>query len=156
MLFTYYGHPISQRRIVEEVYGSPVNMPAKAGIGMARQLDRKWVDDRGRLFTSTITAVYDFAYKVFAIDAPRLIDELDSNHPLVIVIGHHGMILTNVQYLQTPKGPRLISGGVFDPWPGRGPRSLTPRELVFAHQGGLLRFAATVKVAPVESGRPTK
>ena len=156
MLFTYYGHPVSQRRIVEEVYGNPVNMPAKAGIVMARQLNREWVDDRGKSFTSTLTAVYDFAYKVFAIEDRRLIDELDSNHPLVIGAGHHAMVLTSVQYYRTPKGPRLISGGVFDPWPGRGPRSLIPRELVFAHQGGLLHFAATVKVAPVQSSRPTK
>lgn len=148
MLFSYYGHPVSQGRIVKEVYGNPVDMPAKAGIVIARQLNRKWVDDRGKPFTSKLTAVYDFGFKVFSMDARRLIDELDHNHPLVIGTGHHAMILTAVQYYRTSKGPQLISGGVFDPWPGRGPRRLPPRELMFAHQGGLLHFAATVKVAP--------
>lgn len=156
MLFTYYGHPVSQRRIVEEVYGNPVNMPAKAGIVMARQLSRQWVDDRGKPFTSTLTAVYDYAYKVFAIDNRRLIRELDGDHPLVIGAGHHAVVLTALNYYRTPRGPWLTSGGVFDPWPGRGPRTLTPREMVFAHRGGLLHFAATIKVGPVQSSRPIK
>lgn len=156
MLFSYYGHPVNQRRIVEEVYGNPVNVPAKGGIVLARQLNREWVDDRGKPFSSTLKSVYDFAYKVFAIDDRWLINELDSNRPLVIGAGRHAMILTAVQYYRTSKEPRLISGGVFDPWPGRGPRQLTPRELRFAHQGGLLHFAATIKVTPVQNSRPTK
>src|SRR5262245_33097819 len=41
MLFAYYGHSVSQARIVTEAYGSPVNMPAFTGIVRCARLQLK-------------------------------------------------------------------------------------------------------------------
>src|SRR4051794_26288549 len=42
MVFSYYGHPVSQSRIVSEAYGGIVNVPALTGSVMAQALNRSW------------------------------------------------------------------------------------------------------------------
>lgn len=147
MLFRYYGHPVSQQRIVSEVYGVPANMPAMAGIVMARQLNRRWVDDNGKAFTSQLTAAYDFDAQVNTVSNAWLANELNQNHPIVIGTGSHAVVVTAMQYYETAGGPNVVSVGVFDPWPGVGPRGLTPVEMRAMHLGGALRFVATVRVS---------
>ena len=49
MVFSYLGHPVSQPRIVAEVYGSLLNIP-QPGYLLAQQLNRSWLDDWGRPF----------------------------------------------------------------------------------------------------------
>jgi hypothetical protein len=146
MLYRYYKHPVSQQRIVSEVYGGPVNMPAGAGIVLARQLNRRWRDDSGKDFKSELTAAYDFDARVFAINNNWIINELDQDRPFIIGAGSHAVVGTAIQYFVTPAGPYVTSIGVFDPWPGIGARGLNPAEMMPMHMGGSLRFVATVKV----------
>src|SRR5271165_451496 len=129
MVFDFYGHPVAQERIVSEVYGAPVNMPAGYGIVISQQLNRRWKDDNGDVFRSVLTGAYDHDAGVDTLTNPMLIEELDDDHPIVIGAGTHAMVLTAMQYQQTPYGPNVTGCGVFDPWPGRGARNLTPQEI---------------------------
>jgi hypothetical protein len=153
MLFRYYKHPVSQPRIVSDVYGAVTNMPAGSGFVIARQLNRRWRDDNGKTFTSRLTAAYDFDAGVNAINNNWIIDQLDQDHPIVVGSRTHAMVGTAIQYFVTPMGPRVVSVGVFDPWPGVGARGLTPDEMRPMHLGGGLRFIASVKVSSDDDAR---
>ncbi len=146
MLFDFYGHAVSQDRIVTEVYGAPVNMPAGYGITIARQLNRVWKDDSGNRFRAILTGAYDADARVNTLTNPMLIGELDGDHPMIIGAGSHAMVLTALQYQATPMGPNVVGGGVFDPWPGRGARGLSRAELFPVERGGSMRFVATARV----------
>jgi hypothetical protein len=147
MLFDYHGHPVSQRRIVAEVYGAPVNMPAGAGLVLARQLNRTWRDDRGVKFDARVTGAYDVDARVFNMSNAWLVNELDQNRPVVIGCNSHAVVMTAITYTPTPTGPSPMAVGVFDPWPGRGARGLSQQEMLPVHMGGGLRFAASVLVS---------
>jgi hypothetical protein len=146
MLFSYYGHTVTQAQIVTEVYGGPVNMPAGAGIVIARQLNRGWVDGQGRPFRSHVTAAYDYDARLFNVDNAWLINELDRNRPVVLGTFTHAVVMTSMEYVHTPLGPNVTGVGVFDPWPGRGLRRLSAAEMIPMHRQGGLRFAATIRV----------
>ncbi|WP_434419536.1 hypothetical protein [Nannocystis pusilla] len=51
MIFGYYGHTVSQHRIVQECYGSIVNMPAQSHTILGA-LNRPWIDDAGNHFSA--------------------------------------------------------------------------------------------------------
>jgi hypothetical protein len=146
MVFDYYGHRVSQERIVREVYGAPVDMPAGAGIVLAQQLNRAWKDDRGVAFNSRVTAAYDFDARVFNMNNAWLVNELDQGRPVVLGCNSHAVVMTAMTYAPTPAGPSPTAVGVFDPWPGRGARGLSQQEMVPVYMGGGLRFAASVQV----------
>jgi hypothetical protein len=146
MIFSFYGHPVSQARIVSEVYGAPVNMPAVYGVQLASQLNKKWTDDNGACFRARLSGVYDAQAGVDTLTNANLVNELDADHPIVIGAGGHAMVLTAMQYWRTPGQPTVQVCGVFDPWPGRGARNLTPPEMVPTQLGGKLAFVATARV----------
>jgi Papain-like cysteine protease AvrRpt2 len=144
MIFSYYGHPVRQDRIVATVYGAAYNRPAGAGWVIARELNRDWVDDNGRRFHSRLTGVFDADARVFALNNLGMINALDNNQPLVVASGTHAMVLTAMQYYP---GPTVVSVGVFDPWPTSGvARGLSPQEMTPLYNGGLLRFVAAISV----------
>lgn len=149
MLFSYYGHPVSQGRIVEGVYGRRVNLPSGPGWNIAGQVNRDWTDDKGKAFHSRLTAAYDFDARVYGLDNNWLVRELDQERPFIIGTAGHAVVVTAIQFVPTPAGPNVVSVGVFDPWPGRGARGLSPAEMMpmNAHPNGQLRFIATVKVS---------
>lgn len=149
MIFAFYGHTVSQDRIVSEVYGAPVNMPSGYGINMARQLNRKWKDDDGNCFRATLTGVYDAQAGVDTLTNADLIRELDNDHPILIGTGGHAMVLTAMQYIGNPSQPTITLCGAFDPWPGRGARNLTLAEVVPIGRGGALAFLATARVKDI-------
>jgi hypothetical protein len=146
MIFAFYGHPVSQARIVSEVYGAPVNMPAVYGVQLASQLNKKWTDDSGACFRARLSGVYDAQAGVDTLTNADLVNELDGDHPVVIGSGGHAMVLTAMQYWHTPGQPTVVSCGVFDPWPGRGARTLSPPEMLRTDMGGELAFVATARV----------
>jgi hypothetical protein len=145
-VFRYYGHPVSQERIVQAVYGRTVNLPAGTGWNIASQINRDWVDDNGKKFTSRITAVYDATAGITAIDNAWIVNQLDKNRPIIIGTAGHAVVGTAVEYFPTPLGPNIYAVGVFDPWPGRGARGLAPTEMVDVGRGGAMSFVATVTV----------
>lgn len=147
MIFNYYGHPVSQERIVEDAYGGIVNMPAINGITIARRVDRSWTDDDGNEFTSSLTGMYDELDGIrINMDNTVLIEELDNDRPLIIGAGTHAVVQTSFTYYRTWQGIIPVSVGVFDPWPGRGARNLTPAEMLPGFNGGQLHFVASVSV----------
>jgi len=121
MIFSYYGHPISQERIVKETWGNIVNLPASPEqiiIG----LNREWIDDKGEKFTAqgdvltanVVTASYDLA----------------NDMPLIIGTVGHAMVLTSLTYYRDIYGNGIpIKAIVRDPWPTSGnKRMLSPYE----------------------------
>jgi hypothetical protein len=149
MIFSYYGHPVSQERIVTEVYGSAVNMPAQAGVTMAQQLNRDWVDDFGQPFSAHLTGAYDAAAGVYQLTNSQIVSELDHDRPLLYGNQHHAMVLTAIQYYKTSAGPEVVAIGVFDPWPGNGAHGLTTEEMTPADSGGAMMFVATATISDV-------
>lgn len=137
MIFGYYGHPLSQKRIVTEAYGHPENMPANPStiLGM---LNRDWTDDNGESFMSVASAG--------STAPPLAAQDLANDMPLIIGSQGHAMVLTALTYsafyVSTPYGPQLgmvnvDSATVRDPWPGRGRRDLAAQEwysITFATQ----------------------
>src|SRR5262249_54150765 len=129
MLFAYYHHPVSQERIVKEVYGAPVNRPSGPGFVLASLLNRTWKDDHGDEFHSRLIGVFDPMFWQFTLDNVMLVRALEQAKPLIMGVGGHAVVLTAVDYLPTPMSPTILGAGVFDPWPGMGARRLSPREL---------------------------
>jgi hypothetical protein len=143
MVFSCYGHPLSQRRIVTEAYGAPYNIPASSGFVIARALNRSWTDDNGQGFSSSLQAAFDVQAGVNAINSAVIVNALENGHPLIVGARGHAMVLTEAVYRPTPMGPNILSVGVFDPWPGRGARNLTPDEMIPAPLGTLMFLALT-------------
>ena len=85
-VFAYYGHPVSQARIVREAYGSVVNMRGSPQAIMG-SLNRPWVDDAGRPFRVTsdvfssnwVTAAQDLAQGM-----PLIVGSLGWHHKQII------------------------------------------------------------------------
>jgi hypothetical protein len=146
MVFRYYGHPVHQERIVEAVYGRTVNLPSGPGWNIANQINREWVDDNGKKFTSQLTAVFDANAGVAAINNAWIVNQLDQDRPIIIGTAGHAVVGTAIEYFPTPNGPYITSVGVFDPWPGRGARGLSPQEMVDVGRGGTVSFIATLTV----------
>lgn len=148
MLFGYYGHPVGQESIVQAVYGRRVNLPSGNGWNIASQVNRQWEDADGETFSSHLTAAYDFQARVLTLNNAWLVNELDQDRPFIVGTAGHAVVATAIEYYPTPMGPNVVSVGVFDPWPGRGARNLTPPEMVPMHVDprGQLQFVATVTV----------
>ena len=128
MVFKYYGHPVSQDRIVTQAYGGPANMPAQPWT-MLSMLNRTWIDDNGHTFTSVSSPG--------STNAVAAANDLAADMPLLVGTQGHAVVLTSLQYaafyLATTSGPQLgpvniTNAIVRDPWPGRGRRSLSPLE----------------------------
>lgn len=153
MVFSFYHHPVSQEKIVSDVFGQDVNLPAGSGATVARLLNREWTDDNGKHFHAKLTAAYDFDAGFYDLNNARLAHELDQNHPVIIAAGTHAMVLTAMEYTGSPTLPaNVLSCGVFDPWPGRGARGLAPAEMIPMNlPGGQFRFAATFTIKDVKS-----
>lgn len=137
MIFRYYGHPVSQARIVKETFGTIVNMPGQPH-QILGALNRPWVDDRGNPFR-TGSNMGD-AHVVQAAQ------DLAQNQPLIVGTHGHAMVLTSLEYFfpvfMTPQGPALgpaqiTNAIVRDPWMQRARRSLNAnewRDIMFAAQ----------------------
>lgn len=153
MVFGFYGYPVSQKRIVEAVYGRVTNLPALSGAQIAGQVNRDWKDDNGRTFSARLRAVYDYDNRIFAMTDADLASALLQDEPLIAGVGSHAVIVTAMTYhrLGGEVMPPIVLGG-FDPWPlglppyTGGVRNLTPWEATAAHFGGGLRFVARVRV----------
>ena len=145
MVFAFNDHPVSQQRIVREAYGSLINWPAP-GMVIARALQRRWRDDDGDEFQVRIDGLYDSGAGILATDNARIVRALDQDRPLIIGARGHAMVLTALDYQHFQNSIVPKAAGVFDPFPGRGPRGLMPDELVPTHQGGSLQFIAGFRI----------
>ena len=124
MVFTYWGHPISQVEIVRQTWGQIVNMPAQPGQIIA-DLNRPWVDRNGNPFRSQ--------GDVFSANGATAAEDLAVGMPLIIGSMGHAMVLTAVSYNRAPNSQGVVTGAIVrDPWPGRGRRMLSPQEAAAA------------------------
>lgn len=148
MIFAFHGHPVDQRRIVAETYGNVVCVPAESSTTIAQDLSRSWVDDNGQPFTSRILAAYDVYNGVYAINNPIIINELQSNRPLLYCNTHHAMVMCSLTVGATPFGPQVVEIDAVDPWPpsyGIHPLSL-PEGVPARPNGGQMTFLAAVEI----------
>jgi hypothetical protein len=120
-VFAYYGHPVSQARIVREAYGGIANMRGTPQAIMG-SLNRDWVDDAGRPFEATAN--------MFSGSWVTAAQDLAQNHPLIVGSLGHAMILTAAEYTRYANGNGQIQGVIVrDPWPSNPRRrALSIRE----------------------------
>ena len=146
MVFKFFGHPLSQLEIVNRAFGGTVcsgAMPAQ----IAQALSSNWKDDNGNAFTCGITAAYDYAGGVFAINNAIIVNELVSQRPLIYCNTHHCMVICGVSYRNSMAGPVIDEVDVMDPWPS-SPRihPLSCPETAAANLGGQMTFLASVAI----------
>jgi hypothetical protein len=114
MVFSYWGHPLSQQEIVKQTWGGIANMPAQP-IQIVQDLNRGWRDARGVQFTSE----GDY----FSANGITAAQDLAQEMPLIIGSMGHAMVLTAVSYNRAQNGTGQITGAlVRDPLPGNGGR----------------------------------
>jgi hypothetical protein len=120
MIFDYYGYQISQERLVQETWGSIVNMPGSSAQIVAN-LNRSWTDDSGRVFSAFGDPLTANAYTAA--------QDLSADRPLIIGALGHAIVLTAMDYQTDTFGNfQPISLAVWDPWPGNGFRYLSFQE----------------------------
>jgi hypothetical protein len=121
MIFSYWGHAITQPEIVRQTWGVIANIPAQPAQIIA-DLNRRWRDDGGDTFTSEADT--------FSATGAAAAQDLAGEMPLIIGSMRHAMVLTAVSYNRSQSGQGQVTGAlVRDPWPGNGGRRpLSPRE----------------------------
>ena len=133
MVFRYWGYSVSQERIVEETWGTIVNLPGQP-YQILSNLNRPWVDDNGRSFSVT-----GDSYSANPVTAAQ---DLVNNMPLIIGTLGHAMVLTSIEYLRDMYGNvQPVTATVSDPGPGNGLRYLSPQEFYGAN------FLARIRVS---------
>jgi hypothetical protein len=125
MVFRYYGHNVPQERIVQETWGSIVNLPATSPLVILRDLNRSWVDDDGMSFRVSGTS-----YGANPVTAAQ---DLAADMPLIIGTMGHAMVLTALTYNRDVYGRGVVTSAIVrDPWPYPGLRDgrrvLSPQE----------------------------
>jgi hypothetical protein len=149
MIFAQYGYQVGQPRIVKDVYGVVVNMPALSGATISKQLTRTWTDDTGKKFNVQVEGLYDFDAGIVGITNAQIVNALKAGRPLVFGNQSHAMMQCSVAYMPTPMGPQIINVGFADPWPGNGLRGPAyPGEALAMHVGGAMRYLALPKITP--------
>jgi hypothetical protein len=151
MIFDFYGHPVDQKEIVKQVYGSEVCFPAGSTTTMGNVLSRVWKDDNGKRFKSTVVAAYDPANGIYAIDNATIVNLLKSDNPLLYCNTHHAMVLYGVMFVPTMPEPNIQRVDVVDPWPP-SPRAhpLSQPEIYAVNLGGQMTFLASVRLTDLE------
>ena len=134
MVFAYYGHRVSQQRIVKEVWGRVVNMPGQPG-QILSDLNRGWDDDSGKPFTSRGDSLSASNFNA--------VKDLENDQPLIIGALGHAMVLTALTGdIHAQSGAwRIVEAVVRDPWPGRG-----GRRVLSSAEWRNINFAARIRV----------
>jgi ABC-type bacteriocin/lantibiotic exporter with double-glycine peptidase domain len=120
MVFAYYGHRVSQSRIVRETWGGMVDKPVHER-QLLDDLNRDWTDNRGRRFRSNADV----------FDRPAAgVSDLRRNRPLILGTLGHTVVLTAITLEIDDFSGRwnIAEAVVHDPWPGHGARILSVKE----------------------------
>jgi len=108
-VFNYYGHNISQERIVEETFGQVENVPGSPN-AILSALNKRWTDDDGNAFSVRATTI--------AVTPAAAAQDLAADHPLIIGTLGHAMVLTALEYDHDAYGRGNVTiATVRDPWP---------------------------------------
>lgn len=147
MIFSHYGHPMNQVRIVAETFGGVACAPAPNTWVIANMFSRSWVDDNGVPFQSQINAAFDPANGVTNLDNRGVIEELRNNRPLIHCNINHAMVLVVANFFATPAGPDVREVGVLDPALGAPNfHFLPPQDYTPSYMGGNMTFVASVRI----------
>lgn len=133
MVFAFYGHPVDQKRIVSETWGSIQNMPAENGT-ILQDLNRSWKDERGVPFRSM--------GDMLSVNVETAVQDLQAGHPLIIgALGHATVLTALTSNIDLSTGQwGVVAATVRDPWPTNGgKRILSPQEWTN------IQFAARVR-----------
>jgi len=142
IIFSYYGHPVSQERIVSDLFnGMEPDLPASNYIIFIRDLNRSWTDDNGQVFNVRIRGLYDAQDGVAKLPNSQVIAELAAQRPLLMCNTHHATVVSLLQYQGSSQYPHIIYGEVYDPLPQVGKRPFESGEY-----GPELTFLAAVLV----------
>lgn len=159
MIFRWHGRDISQRTIVEQTFGSPLNVPASP-IVLAQSINRSYSDQNGKTF-NVRSKIWSPDFGVQQINNHDIIKELHNERPMVVCNLTHMMVLVGVNYNRFGSGAVSVNQAwVVDPMlvgdvtssmgnaklpPGF--RYLMPAEITPVWSSGQLRFLATVTVS---------
>jgi hypothetical protein len=152
MIFAFYGYHVSQSTIVERAYDGSFDLTGDF-VQDARQLNRPWVDERGRVFECTVKPLFAVAPDAENGATREMISALDRGQPVLLCDARHAMVLTSLSYASGPGVPVIQRALVADPWPGADPHihPLEPRDLT-APPEGRLHLAAIVQVYAANGG----
>ena len=118
MIFAMHGRRVPQEIIVQRVFGGLVCAPAPGGITMAQALSVPWIEKNGSTFIPRVVAAYDQMAGVNTINNNFIINELSNDRLILYANTHHAMVLTAVDYFDTPVGPNVVAAGVLNPCAG--------------------------------------
>ena len=108
-IFSYYGHDVSQERIVAETFGTIANVPGQPS-QIYRALNRTWTDDSGDDFVVNAD--------VLSANAFTAIQDLTNAYPLIVGTLGHAMVLTSMEYNHDVYNHIAVTSAVVrDPWP---------------------------------------
>lgn len=154
MLFGLYGHPIDQIAVAEVLYGPKPPCITAQPSGILALLNRKWTDDNGDQFKCKTTSLYDSFLGIDNFTPQDAVDNLTGGDAMLLCTTHHCMVLTGLQYTNTPYGPNILVMGVADPWPLQPPfggiRNLMPAEGRKISYGGQMTILASIDVTDID------
>lgn len=133
MVFDYFGRPVSQARIVEQTFGTTINLPANSD-QILGQINRVWTDDHGVRFLAEGGSL--------PVLPPSFAAYLARDKPLIVGTLGHAMVMTEYRWVEDVFGQHHPAAAVVrDPALGGRERVLTLTE---ARMADFLAFVNVV------------
>lgn len=142
IVFAHHDAAVSQQQIVQRHFGGLIDRRI-TGSALTNLLNKVWIDASGNPFASStrVDDAYTGQFEIPAVD--MVVADLASNHPMVLGVDGHLVVLVEVQYERASAGAlRVIGGTVIDPEEGRGVRRLRVAEL-------RPNYIASVRIEPL-------
>lgn len=140
-VFGFHDRKVSQRRIVEKVFGSDFDRPAM-GPQIVFAVNGEWKDDSGDTFAAAAEVLWDSQFQFGRPDAViQAARELEADNPLILGALGHATVLTAMTYSGNGYMVQLNELIVRDPWPGSPNRRTLSAQEAFATQ-----FLAKIRV----------
>ncbi len=124
-VFRLWGYRVHQLRIVQQTWGTIVNMPANTE-RILYDLNRTWIDDTGKRF---------LVQSYIRPTVSDIASDLRNNRPALLGYHNpdgtgHAVVLTALRYYTyyPSRSTAVLSETVHDPWPGQGNRLLSARQ----------------------------
>jgi len=113
-VFAYYNHDVSQDLIWAKYYS---NAHTADPTRLTAALDTSWTDSHQQSFTVRSQVTDKFFHTASQVDNQDVVDALNNETPVFYGTIDHAMVLVSVRYRDTPAGPDIAEGSVWDPNP---------------------------------------